>query len=349
MTTLLAALVVALAAQAAPSDPRAAWAGTWKCDDATVYATIVIRDVGDAGFTLDFEENVGINGTHLDGVAAQWRPGGRAELVTDRCELSLAHTEDDRLLATMPEDTLCFSWSSHPSLTFVRENVTVYEKASFDCRKAATPVERAICAGRDLAEADRQLSSAYQTTAARAGGERERLATSQRAWLARRDRDCGGGAEQQRCLFRAYGRRLLELAAWPEAPFGPGDRPDLAVLTRVLVTKRDDAIARAGLSELAAGLVGGIPAEMDLQPRTDEPAGLALSGCDEPDGSRGWDPQGRGCGRQHYIAFLRTGETWVAWADRDGITIEPRPSARRRLPASLRAFRANPIPDEKQD
>ena len=254
-----AALLAALAAQDPPAGaPGAAWAGTWKCADPEVYATIVIAGVGPSGFSLEWDENVGINGTRVEG-SAKWLPDGRAALVTDRCELTLAHTKDDRLLATMPEGS-CFAWSSHAQLEFVRENVTVHEKASFDCRKAATPVERAICANRDLAEADRQLSSAYKTTTARAGDARERLASAQRAWIARRDRDCGKLTEPDSCLLRAYGRRLLELRAWPEAPFGPSDRPDVAVLTRVLVTKGEDAIARTGLAQLAAGLVGGIPA-----------------------------------------------------------------------------------------
>jgi uncharacterized protein len=343
----LAAVALFAAAQAAATPhPQAHWAGAWKCADPEIYATIEIREVNASGFTVEWDENVGLNGTRAEG-RAQWRPGGRAELVDDRCELSLALAKDDRLHATMPEGS-CFTWSSFRELVFVRESVVVHEKASFDCRKAATAVERAICADRDLAEADRQLSSAYKTRVARAGDGRERLVAAQRAWLARRDGDCGPLAQPGACLLRAYGRRLLELAAWPDAPFGPRDRPDVVVLKRILVTRSEDVVARSGLAKLAAGLVGGIPSEMDLEARP-EPDGIAFSGCDEPDPRRGWDPQGRGCGRQHYIAFLRNGETWAARADRDGIAIEPRPSARRKPPASLRAFRANPIPDEKLD
>jgi uncharacterized protein YecT (DUF1311 family) len=345
---LAPALVITVAAQAAAvtADPNGAWAGAWKSADPEIYATIEIRDVGATGFVLEWDENVGINGTRVEGAAA-WRPGGRGELVSDRCELTLTRTPDDRLLAAMPEGS-CFTWSSHTELVFVREDVTVYEKASFDCRKAATPVERAICADRDLAEADRQLSSAYAATAARAGAGRDRLTTSQRGWLARRDRDCGTRSKPDGCLLRAYGRRLLELAAWPDAPFGPGDRPEVAVLTRILVTRSEDVVARSGLAKLAAGLVGGIPAEMDLEPRTDEPAGIAFSGCDEPDPSRGWDPLGRNCGRTHYIAFLRSGETWAAWADADGVTIAPKPNARQKLPASLAAYREDPWPPDEE-
>lgn len=341
-----AVLLSTLAAQGLPAgDPRAAWAGTWKCADPEVYATIVIADVGASGFSLEWDENVGINGTRAEG-SARWLPGGRAELVTDRCELTLTRAEDDRLLATMPEGS-CFGWSSHTELELVRESVTVHQKASFDCRKAATPVERAVCANRDLAEADRQLSSAYRTTTARAGDARPRLESAQRAWLSRRDRDCGSLAEPGGCLLRTYGRRLLELRAWPEVPFATDGRPDLSVLARVLVARGEDAIARTGLSQLAAGLVGGIPAEMDLEPRADEPAGLAFSGCDEPDPARGHDPLGRNCGRTHYVAFLRNGETWAAWADADGVKIAPTPKPGRKLPASLEAYRSDPFPDDE--
>ena len=87
---------------------------------------------------------------------------------------------------------------------------------------------------------------------------------------------------------------------------------------------------------------------MDLAPRA-EPAGIAFSGCDEPDGSRGCDPRGRNCGRTHYIAFLRNGETWAAWADADGVKIVPAPKPGRKLPASLEAFREDPFPDDEPD
>lgn len=343
MMMLLCALALLLPGQAASADGRGAWAGTWKCADPTVYATLVIRDVGDSGFALAWDENVGINGTRANG-SAKWLAGGRAELVTDGCQLTLTHTRDDRLLAAMPEGS-CFGWSSHRSLAFVREDVTVYEQASFDCRKASTAIERGICADRDLAEADRQLGSAYQSTLVRAAESRGRLAASQRAWLARRDRGCAPLGKPGGCLLRAYGRRLLELVAWPEAPFGPGDRPNVAVLSRVLITKGGNPIARTGLAELTAGLVGGIPSEMDLAPLA-EPDGIAFSGCDEPDPARGTDPRGRNCGRTHYVAFLRNGETWAAWGGADGVKMAPTPHTRHKLPASLKAYKEDPFPPD---
>ena len=82
---------------------------------------------------------------------------------------------------------------------------------------------------------------------------------------------------------------------------------------------------------------------MDLEPRP-EPGGIAFSGCDEPDMRRGWDPRGRGCGRTHYVAFLRNGETWAAWGDADGVKIVPAPKPRQKLPASLEAYKEDPWP-----
>jgi hypothetical protein len=335
---LLTAVLVALVAQAEES--RAGWAGTWKSADPAVYATITIEAVDAAGFALAWDENVGINSARGNGRAA-WLAGAGARFESDSCSLTIERAPDDRLLATIDELS-CFNWSSHERLVFVREGVTVHERASFDCRKAATPVERAICADRDLAEADRLLAAAY--AAAGGSGKDARLEAAQRAWVAERDRRCGPEKEPARCLFRAYGRRILEMRAWPDAAFGKGGRPDVAVLARAL---RGD-VATSGLRELAAGLVGGIPAEMDLDPRTDEPAGLAFSGCDEPDPSRGWDPLGRNCGRTHYIAFLRNGETWAARADADRVTIAPTPKARQRLPASLEAYQEDPWPPDEE-
>lgn len=335
-----ASLAVALAVPAAPADDRGAWVGAWKSADPTVYATIVIRDADASGFTLEWDENVGINGGRAEGRAAL-RADGSARFEGERCAMTLRRAEGDRLRAELDEDS-CFLWSSHDALELVREDVTVHERTSFDCARAASPVERAVCADRDLAEADRLLAEAYAAAAERHVGKGP--AASQRAWIAQRDRECGPAKEARACLLRAYGRRVLALRAWPEAPFDGGGRPRVAVLARVLAKDT----AASGLRQLTAGLVGGIPADMDLRPVA-EPAGLAFSGCDEPDPSRGFDPSGRQCGRTHYVAFLRDGATWAAWADADGVTIEPRPKRGQALPKSLQAYREDPWPPEDDD
>ena len=57
---------------------------------------------------------------------------------------------------------------------------------SFDCAKAATAVEKAICASGDLSALDQQIAEEYKT-ALSAG---QTTVAEQRMWLARRDKAC---------------------------------------------------------------------------------------------------------------------------------------------------------------
>jgi len=79
--------------------------------------------------------------------------------------------------------------------------------ASFDCARAASTVERTICADPALSSLDDRLGAVY---ARRKAGDAS-VAAAQRAWL-RDVRDRCGGAE---CLRAAYAARLAALAPAP--------------------------------------------------------------------------------------------------------------------------------------
>lgn len=93
--------------------------------------------------------------------------------------------------------------------------------ASFDCAKAATAVEHAICADAALARLDRELAQAYGRARATATEESaDRVAAVravQRRWLGRRGSACAGrsGAVLVDCLAGLYRARLAELAPSP--------------------------------------------------------------------------------------------------------------------------------------
>ena len=83
---------------------------------------------------------------------------------------------------------------------------------SFDCGKAASAAEKAICASPDLAASDRQLADAY--SAALIGASTEDAAAikaAQRQWIADRQ-SCGSDGA---CLAAAYDRRIAALTAPP--------------------------------------------------------------------------------------------------------------------------------------
>lgn len=98
---------------------------------------------------------------------------------------------------------------------------------SFDCARAGTAVERAICASPALSLQDREMGAAFLSIGGLPG-----VADSQRAWRAERDRRCGTamtkatGAEREACLGRLYAERLAALrtagTAAPAGPVAPG-------------------------------------------------------------------------------------------------------------------------------
>ena len=82
------------------------------------------------------------------------------------------------------------------------------QAASFDCNKARSPDEKAICANTALNDKDVKMSVLYDINKRTlAMGGRGSLMDAQQQWLKDR-RTCGAN---RACLNRAYDRRLGEL------------------------------------------------------------------------------------------------------------------------------------------
>ena len=80
--------------------------------------------------------------------------------------------------------------------------------ASFDCDRARSPDEKAICANLALNDKDVRMAVLYDVNRKTlAMGGRGALEDQQRQWLRDR-RSCGA---QRACLNRSYDRRLSEL------------------------------------------------------------------------------------------------------------------------------------------
>lgn len=86
---------------------------------------------------------------------------------------------------------------------------------SFDCAKAGTPIERAICVDWETARADRQMAEAYSYRLRNSfeKGEKEKVLAEQKAWLKSRDQACGGMPQQgmKTCLMPLLAARKAEL------------------------------------------------------------------------------------------------------------------------------------------
>lgn len=82
--------------------------------------------------------------------------------------------------------------------------------ASFDCQKATTTDEKAICANRTLNDKDVEMATTYRLlTGLFAMGARGAMQDQQRQWLTSRHQ-CGADVP---CLNRRYDERLRQLDA----------------------------------------------------------------------------------------------------------------------------------------
>lgn len=82
---------------------------------------------------------------------------------------------------------------------------------SFDCSKASTPVEKAICRDAELASLDRELSQLYRKALKTQG---EGIKETQRAWIIERDKKCEGKNNEEitKILKELYKSRIRELS-----------------------------------------------------------------------------------------------------------------------------------------
>ena len=110
--------------------------------------------------------------------------------------------------------------------------------AGFDCSKAATLVENAICSDDELSSLDESMVAAYRAALA----NDQDIKNSQRAWLKKRN-----ACKDTACLKKAYSQRLAELQNQPAQtvssalPKKVGQCADMAIQDKV--TRFEGAVA----------------------------------------------------------------------------------------------------------
>jgi uncharacterized protein len=94
-------------------------------------------------------------------------------------------------------------------LLSVLVNAAPRERPSFDCRQAASPSEKTICANVALCRLDFQLGRTWKTLldAFSDSVQKTRMKADQKTWIARRER-CG---EDANCIGKLYQDRLSTL------------------------------------------------------------------------------------------------------------------------------------------
>lgn len=132
-------------------------------------------------------------------------------------------------------------------------------KPSFDCAKAATPIEHAICSDAILAKIDADLAAIYTEALAQAA-DPDSLRSAQRAWSNERAAACGilPGADddvpdfsnaQLSCLLDLYTARVAEFGASEPTL---GNAPDPAQILNgmwqlaEIIEAQDEALKSSG-------------------------------------------------------------------------------------------------------
>lgn len=112
----------------------------------------------------------------------------------------------------LDNDRLAMSWHEQTVLILSRLNESAKPVASFDCSKAGTIVEKAICNSIGLAAYDRSLAQTYAQarTYYRSQNDAEaisELSQSQKAWIKLRD----GCNDDAKCLEKAMSNRVSDI------------------------------------------------------------------------------------------------------------------------------------------
>jgi len=126
--------------------------------------------------------------------------------------------KDGLLVATFYDDPqrdppliIEYKWSGK-EFAIVSVKKTGVFRTSYDCAKAVSDVENAICHVEELADLDVELGTVYKSLMAKLpAAERPPLRTEQREWLAERDKQCALYKGWVGCLADYYQKRIEEL------------------------------------------------------------------------------------------------------------------------------------------
>lgn len=134
--------------------------------------------------------------------------------------------KDGLLVSTFSDDrdrsplVITYKWNGK-EFAIVSIKKTGVFKTSYDCTKADSEVEKAICHVEELAKLDVQLGAAYKSLLTKlSAAERTSLRSEQREWLEKRDKECTIYKGWVECLSDYYEKRIDDLKK--RSPSGTG-------------------------------------------------------------------------------------------------------------------------------
>jgi uncharacterized protein YecT (DUF1311 family) len=122
-------------------------------------------------------------------------------------ELTIQQGTISRWIAQREPDVLVMHFNDQVLLTLRRRPADAKPRASFDCQKASSPTESAVCGSHELAGWDRSVAAAFREALERSPEKASDLRADQHQWLKKRDA-CGAKVE---CIDEMLWRRVEEL------------------------------------------------------------------------------------------------------------------------------------------
>ncbi|MDH5764720.1 MAG: lysozyme inhibitor LprI family protein [Gammaproteobacteria bacterium] len=209
------------------------WKGEWRDKSTAEYDELFITNLTNDGFDYSnqFRESVD-------------QPAGYTQLMYQG---STRFIDAEKIKAEDTDNNIVFTLTGHGEkwqrtiqMQVISENITrnfpvvrsVF-KASFDCEKAGTAIEHAICQSEELANADQKLGKIYSKLRKNMSPEKAKnLRSSQRDWFKARNMKCTNNAmAETTCLVQAYGERLLILNKLSDPAYGAGEKLDISYAT----------------------------------------------------------------------------------------------------------------------
>ena len=325
----LTAALLALSAGAWAQAAKSPWLGEWNVPKQQGYNSVEITKATATEVEGYYNEGIGINGASFEikaTLTSATQAKGTGERMGDKCPLSLELKGEGprRTLLLGGECGLANMGENDPPnpMVFLPKGAKSYYQAGFDCNKAASPVEIAICESWVLATSDKAVGGHYgaaRKSLDKAG--QTRLRDAQRAWIAARDGECAALTQGlEGCLMRHYGLRQFQLYALVNHGLWLEGAPDFKQVSAVAqaARKKDGRVPSlldSGLDLWLSGYTGMLLqsnlGSLDADPAPELTASaFLLRAFYTPDPTQGHDPVGSS--RVVFIGFFNKLGVWVA-------------------------------------
>ena len=132
----------------------------------------------------------------------------------------LVSTVEDDAGRAAPPLVIKYKWNGKEFQIVSIQKTGVF-KTSYDCVRADSEVEKAICHVKELADLDVELGSLYKGLLTKLPpADRASLKTEQREWITKRDKECPIYKGWVECLTDGYQKRIEELKKRAGGPTG---------------------------------------------------------------------------------------------------------------------------------